>query len=182
MKRSAINDVVHAVDLERGFDPSTRSVLCIDGRAGTGKTTLAAAVAAEDGGATVVHTDDLLPGWDGLPQLPALLAGLVEPLAAGLPGSYQRYDWAAGRLAETVVVEPSSGLVIIEGVGAGCRTLRPWRSVLAWVEAGSEVRKARALARDGDAFAPYWDAWLLAEDAYVATELDLDRIDVTVWT
>lgn len=153
-------------------------LLCVDGLAGSGKSTVAAEVAADfDGTSTVVHTDDLCPGWGGLPQVPAILTDLVEALASGRAGSYPRYDWIAGRVAEDVVVEPAD-LVILEGVGAGCRALRSWRTALVWLECPVEVRRTRALARDGATFAPYWDAWADAERVYLTTEADRDRADL----
>lgn len=156
-------------------------VVCIDGRAGTGKSTLAAEIAAARGGALIIHTDDLCPGWDGLPQVPAILAALVEPLSQGRAGSYPRYDWVAGRVVETAVVEPHP-FVVVEGVGAGCSALRPWRNVLAWLETPTEIRKRRALARDGDTFAPHWDVWAAAEDTYLATDGDRDAADLVLRT
>ncbi len=155
-------------------------LLCVDGRAGSGKSTLAAEIAAHEG-ATVVHTDDLCPGWDGLPQVPGLLAALVAPLAAGRPGTYPRYDWVAGAVAEAVVVAPCD-LLVIEGVGAGATSLRPWRTALVWLERPTDTRRSLALARDGDTFAPYWDAWAAAETAYLATAADRSAADLLVQT
>ena len=37
--------------------------------------------------ASVVHMDDLFPGWSGLPQVDAQLDGLLRPLAEGRPGA-----------------------------------------------------------------------------------------------
>ena len=65
-------------------------VVCVDGPAGSGKTTLAAALAASRPAATVVHMDDLYPGWDGLPHVGAQLTSLLEPLAERRPGRYRR--------------------------------------------------------------------------------------------
>ncbi len=62
--------------------------------------------------------DDLYDGWDGLPHLTDQLAGLLRPLARGEAGSYRRYDWHAGRYAETVAVPPGP-LLVLEGVGLG---------------------------------------------------------------
>ena len=155
-------------------------LLCIDGRAGSGKSTVAARI-AELEAATVVHTDDLCPGWDGLPQVPGLLADLVSALAAGRPGRYPRYDWIAGRVTDEVLVEPAE-LLVIEGVGAGARRLAPWRTALLWLECPAERRRRQALGRDGDTFAPYWDAWAAAEDAYLATEADRAHADLLIRT
>ena len=62
--------------------------------------------------------DDLFEGWSGLPRIDAQLGDLLEPLALGRPGSFRRWDWLAGRYAETVVVEPVP-LLVLEGVGSG---------------------------------------------------------------
>lgn len=157
-------------------------LLCIDGRAGSGKSTVATDVARDHDGTTrVVHTDDLCPGWDGLPQVPAILDALIGPLTDGRPGSYPRYDWLEGRVTGNVVVEPAD-LVIVEGVGAGSRVLRPYRSALVWLECPAETRKTRALTRDGDTFAPYWDAWAAAEETYLATDADRDAADLVLRT
>jgi len=160
------------VTLEQG------RLLCIDGRAGSGKSTVAAGVAAAVP-ATVVHTDDLCPGWDGLAQVPDILAALLEPLAAGRPGSYPRYDWIEQRVTDEVVVPPSP-LLVIEGVGAGARALRPWRTALVWLECPVERRRSQALTRDGEMFAPYWDAWAEAEETYLTTQADRSAADLVL--
>ncbi|HET7069701.1 MAG TPA: 4-amino-4-deoxy-L-arabinose transferase, partial [Nocardioides sp.] len=68
-------------------------LLCVDGPAGSGKTTLAAEVASLAGGAAVIHMDDLFEGWRGLAQVDDQLGTLLRPLAEGFPGSYRRWDW-----------------------------------------------------------------------------------------
>ncbi|MFT4289237.1 4-amino-4-deoxy-L-arabinose transferase [Nocardioides sp.] len=152
----------------------------IDGPAGSGKTTLAAAV-ADLAGARVVHLDDLYEGWDGLPRIDAQLGSLLRPLAEGRPGSYRRYDWHTGHFAETVVVEPA-GLLVLEGVGSGADAYSALGTVLVWVEAPDEVRMRRGIERDDDAFAPYWDAWARSERALFARERTRERADLIVVT
>ncbi len=73
-------------------------LVCIDGPAGSGKTTLAAAV-AEATGARVLHMDDHYEGWQGLGDAPARIRDeILAPLATGLPGFYRRYDWDRRRV------------------------------------------------------------------------------------
>ena len=112
----------------------------LDGPAGSGKTTLAEAVASLLPGSRVVHMDDLYDGWDGLPRVADQLDALLLPLAAGQPGSYRRYDWLADAYAETVVVPPGD-LVVLEGVGSGSRAHAGLATVTAWVWAPEEVRR-----------------------------------------
>jgi uridine kinase len=155
-------------------------LVSVDGPAGSGKTTLAGEVAALSG-ATVVHMDDLYDGWSGLPRIADQLDGLLLPLAEGRPGSYRRYDWHAGAFAQTVSVPPAP-LLVLEGVGSGAAAYERLRTALAWVEAADEVRMARGLARDGDAFAPHWQAWARDEAELFGREQTRERADLVVDT
>ncbi len=155
-------------------------LVCVDGPAGSGKTTLAGEVAALSG-APVVHLDDLYPGWGGLTLIEEPVSDLLAALADGRPGSYRRYDWHAGAFAEERVVEPAP-LLVLEGVGAGNRAWARWITVLVWVEADPEVRRARGLARDGAGVAEHWDQWTRAEDLLHAAEHTRGRADLVVPT
>jgi len=157
-------------------------LICIDGPAGSGKTTLAEELAAE-AGATVVHLDELLDGWTGgLPNVvDALVSDILVPLAAGRAATYHRYDWHAGRFAEWMPV-PSSDLLIVEGVGSGSKAAAAYASAVVWVEAPHDLRKSRGLTRDGDDFAPYWEAWALMEAEHFARESTRSRADVRLAT
>lgn len=151
-------------------DPPTLGagrLVCIDGPAGSGKTTLAAALADVVPGARVVHCDELLQGWHGLPGLAATVHALLTPLAAGDPGEWRRWDWHAGAWAETRTVEPG-GLLVLEGVGSWSPAIAHLVGVLVWVEAETGVRLERGLARDGEDMRPQWEQWRLDEDALFA--------------
>lgn len=155
-------------------------LICIDGPAGGGKTTIATELASIAGPLVhVVHLDDLYEGWDGLAENDRQLETLLRPLADGRPGTYRRYDWHAEEFAETVSVSPVP-MLVLEGVGSGVSAFDDLRTVLAWVEAPWETRKARGLARDGDAFAPHWDRWAAHEAALFAREQTRDRADLVI--
>jgi hypothetical protein len=51
-----------------------------------------------------------------------------------------------------------------------------------WVDAAPQVRRSRALARDGDLYAPHWQRWSMQEAAYVARELLPARADLVLDT
>ena len=69
---------------------------------------------------------------------------------------------------------------MIEGVGSGSTTIEDLVTVLAWVEAPSDLRMQRGIERDGEAFAPYWEAWARAESELFERERTRDRADLVV--
>lgn len=159
-------------------------LVCVDGPAGSGKTTLADALLdladAEGLSTWLVHCDDVLRGWDGLDDLgPRLHREVVQPLCTGTAGAYQRYDWHTARTAETRTVPPSD-LVVLEGVGSGHPAYADLVAALVWVEAPPATRRARGLARDGEELAPHWDAFVPAEERLHARERTRARADVVV--
>lgn len=154
-------------------------LVCIDGPAGSGKTTLADAVAAALGGAPVVHLDDLYPGWEGLPQVAARVLDLLGPLSCDRPGRYRRYDWVAGGYAEEHEVTPGPWLVL-EGVGAGQSGWARLTTLLVWVEVADDLRLARGIARDGEAMRGQWVSWMAQEQAHFARDATRARADVHV--
>jgi uridine kinase len=169
----------------------TGRLLCIDGPAGSGKTTLAGEVAAEamaEMSVAVVHLDDVYPGWDGLAEgVRRASAELLEPLAAGRPGHYRRYDWVAGTEGEWCTVDPVD-LLVLEGVGAGAAG-RDRASVLVWVEAPADLRLARGLERDlalpgqpsdREELRRHWRRWMADEEALHAQDGTRERADLVV--
>lgn len=169
------------LDLARSRRPTlgTGRLVCIDGPAGSGKTTLAAQVATAAGDAVVVHMDDLYEGWGGLAEVGTQLATLLLPLASGSPGSYRRWDWHADAWAETVTIAPSS-LLVLEGVGSGMGAFAGLTTVLVWVEVPPELRLERAAERDGPGVAEHWARWTHDEEAVFARERTRERAEVVL--
>lgn len=155
-------------------------LLCIDGPAGSGKTTLAAQVAARRG-APVVHMDDFFPGWDGIRDAGPLVRGLLDPLSRGETGYYRRYDWALGEYLETHHLEPVP-LLVLEGVASGSSDWAGLVTTLVWVEAPRDERLRRGLARDGEGVREHWLRWMRDEDAMYAQEHTRARADIVVRT
>jgi uridine kinase len=152
-------------------------VIAVDGRSGAGKTSLARVLQAALG-APVVALEDLYGGWDGLERgIDLLVSEVLEPLAAGRVALVPRYDWIAAAWGTPWGLEPPE-VLIVEGVGAGARRAAAFESLLVWMEEPASVRKKRALDRDGETFAPYWDAWAAQEDAMLARERTPERADL----
>lgn len=147
--------------LDRAALPGGGRLLCIDGPAGSGKTTLAAAVARIwTGSVTVLHMDDLYEGWSGLnPTLwPRVKKQVAEPFAAGKSSRWQRFDWERDEFTDWQTLAPVD-LLILEGVGSGSGALAEHRTGLVWVQAPTDVRVKRGLDRDQALYSREGMAW-----------------------
>lgn len=158
-------------------------VVFIDGRSGAGKTLLAAELAGLFPTAVLLRVEELYPGWDGL------AAGAAEVARVLRTRRYRQYDWERGKLLQAREL-PGALPLVVEGCGAiSCESLQAAetyayavraaagedaaavraaaspRIVSIWLELPEDVRKRRALARDGDMYAPYWEMWAAQEEA-----------------
>lgn len=159
----------------------TGRLVCIDGPAGSGKTTLAAAIADLTPHAHVVHCDELLEGWRGLPGLAGSVQRLLGPLAIGEVGRWRRWDWLADGWAEWHAVAPG-GLLVLEGVGSWSPAVAHLVGVLVWVEAAPDLRLERGLARDGAHMRPHWEQWRTDEEQLFARLRTREHADLVVTT
>ncbi|WP_160297658.1 AAA family ATPase [Demequina salsinemoris] len=178
MGRLSVMDLAARVRKAPARCGTTRVVL-IDGPAGSGKSTLGARLGQELG-AQVVHGDDIYEGWEGLSTMwPILGHGILEPLSRHEHGAFGRWDWHAGRRAETICV-PVADTLVIEGVGVGQRSAREFASVVAYVEAPPEVRLRRGVERDGESMRTQWERWHSREQVFLADEGVRGAADVIV--
>jgi uridine kinase len=160
-------------------------LVCVDGPAGSGKTTFAADVrraVPPDVSSRVVHLDDLYPGWDGLRAGVAHVAEhVVAPFARGGAGRYRHYDWHAGRPGDWVDV-PQVDLLVLEGVGSGALAYADLVTTLVWLEADEDVRLARGVARDGIDSREQFVRWMADEAPYLVEQRTRDRADLVIPT
>ncbi|WP_275003700.1 uridine kinase family protein [Promicromonospora iranensis] len=153
-------------------------LVCVDGPAGSGKTTLAAQL-ADALEAPVIHMDDLYEGWAGGPDAGAanLRRWVLDPLAEGEPVRYQRYDWYADDWAEWHDV-PRSAHLVVEGCGAAARQVDALGALRIWVEADDAERLRRGLERDGEDARDHWLRWMTDEAGHYEREDTRERADV----
>ena len=165
----------------RSRQPACGSItaVAVDGPSGAGKTELADGL-AEALGAAVLRVDDLVPGWRGLAEMPPVLAhDVLTPLSLGQLPTARRWDWANDRPGEVLLLDPRRYLVL-DGCGSGARVVRPFLSLVVWVDAPEDVRHARAMTRDGDVYEPWWDVWAEQERELFTAEETAAAADVRV--
>ncbi|MGY4101835.1 uridine kinase family protein [Nocardia sp. R16R-3T] len=153
-------------------------LVAVDGPGGAGKSTFAAALAALCD-AQVVHTDDFAHGNNELPWWARLEEQVLEPIAVGRTGRYQRYDWDERALAEWHDVAPR-GVLILEGVSSARAAVRERLSLAVWIDTPRAVCLARGLERDGAHTRPLWERWMAAEDEHFATDRTRDHVDLII--
>ena len=129
-------------------------VVTIDGYSGSGKSTLAAAIARLVSDWQVLHLDDWYPGWDGLAAGADIARRIAADLRGGRASSYEAWDWENGTTGATTRVPLAP--TIIEGCGA----IEAVADLAVWIaDPGEDERRHRALARDGQTYAPHWQRW-----------------------
>jgi uridine kinase len=151
----------------------------VDGHAGSGKSTFADQLAAALGEVPVLRLDDIashdeLFDWTG-----RLLAQVVEPLGRGETARYSPYDWRARRFGPARALPPAP-VILVEGVGAGRRALRPYLARLLWMELPHEEAWTRGRLRDGAEQREFWAGWVEAERKHFAKDPSRPYADLLV--
>lgn len=170
--------------------PGGTRLVCVDGPAGSGKTTLAAqlagALTAGRRSVAVVHADDLYDGWPALVGARAdeltrrMDTGILTPLAAGRPGGYRRYDWPRASFAEFQPV-PVVDVVLFEGCATAQQSWEEHTALAVWVEVAEPLRTRRWLARDDDSrAAQQCRDWQRDEEQWFARDRTRARADLLV--
>ncbi|MCP3759881.1 hypothetical protein [Streptomyces sp. TBY4] len=151
----------------------------IDGHAGSGKSTFAGVLAEALGGAPVLHLDDVASHEELFEWVGRLRAQVLEPLAAGRAAHWAPYDWVERRFGPERVLEPGP-VLLVEGVGAGRRALRPYLARLLWMETPRAKSWGRGRDRDGRELSDFWDGWERAELAHFSDDPSRPFADMLV--
>ncbi|ALV41754.1 anthranilate synthase [Pseudarthrobacter sulfonivorans] len=158
-------------------------IIAIDGRSGAGKTTLAIELAAQlrnHHKVALFHLEDIYPGWNGLTAgIERYVSTVLTPLSRAEPATWTSWDWNRHYDGDTRVTLPAE-IVIIEGVGAAAADARPLLNAVIWADSPDDIRRKRALDRDGGTYEPFWDQWAEQEEAWLAADDVPHEADIRV--
>ncbi|MCP9000635.1 chorismate-binding protein [Pseudarthrobacter sp. RMG13] len=158
-------------------------IIAIDGRSGAGKTTLAIELAAQlrnHHKVALFHLEDIYPGWNGLTAgIERYVSTVLTPLSRAEPATWTSWDWERHYDGDTRVTLPAE-IVIVEGVGAAAAVARPLLSAVIWADSPDDIRRKRALDRDGGTYEPFWDQWAEQEEAWLAADDVPQEADIRV--
>ncbi len=172
--------------------PTKPLVLALDGRCGSGKTTLAAALARQFPASITLHTDDFylppaqrVPGWEQTPCANMDLARLrdeaLRPAHAGQPVPYRAYSCREGAYlpVQQLAAQP---LVILEGSYSHHPLLAPYETVRVFLTCSPAEQERRLRAREGERYANFAARWIPLEEAYFAKYRIAETADFVVDT
>ncbi|MGW0964529.1 uridine kinase family protein [Streptomyces gelaticus] len=165
----------------RTLPPSCGPVrlIAVDGHAGSGKSTFTGRLAAALGDAPVLHLDDMATHESFFTWVDRLREQVLGPLERGECARYAPYDWTARSFGAPRALEPAP-VVLIEGVGAGRRALRPALARLLWMDLVAAESWERGRRRDGPALSGFWDGWTAAEAEHFSADPSRPHADTLV--
>ena len=143
---------------------------------GSGKTTMAAALAEQFPDSIVLHTDDFylppadrVPGWEQTPcanmDLARLRDEVLAPARAGKPVLYRAYSCREGAYlpVQQLAAQP---LVILEGSYSHHPLLAPYEDFRVFMTCSDAEQTRRLQAREGDRYPDFAARWIPLEEAY----------------
>ena len=164
--------LLSAAALIQGGHPA---VLAIDGRCGSGKSSLAQLL-HELFGCNVLHMDDFyLPfaerasNWTDQPagnmNLSRFRNEVLTPAAAGQPIPYRAYSCRQGQYRDTALLSPTP-LTVVEGSYSHHPALADAYQCKVFLTCPDAVQARRLQAREGTHYTAFVDCWIPMEELY----------------
>lgn len=158
--------------------PDRPVLVALDGRCGSGKTTLAAHLAAQFPKSAVFHTDDYylppaqrIPDWATTPcanmDLVRLRDEVLCPARAGQPVAYRAYSCREGVYLPEKLFVPCP-LSIIEGSYSHHPLLADCYDLKVFVTCSKEEQARRLQVREGERYQNFVQRWIPLEESYFA--------------
>lgn len=156
--------------------PARPILVALDGRCGSGKTTLANQLAEAFPGNVTVHTDnyylppaDRVPGWEKIPcanmDLRRLRTEVLEPARAWRSFACKAYSCREGAYLPPVACAPAR-LVLIEGSYSHHPSLADCYDLRIFVTCSKAEQARRLQAREGARYAAFVERWIPLEEGY----------------
>ena len=161
-------------------------VIAVDGRSGSGKSTVAQRLidaVMGSSNAAIVHTDDIAWHHSFFDWSELMREGVLLPARSGaLPISFRPPAWDERERPGAVEIPARTALVVMEGVGAGRRDLADLVDATVWVQADADTIRRRAIEREGgDAAAEaFWAEWDAQEAPFLLRERPWARADLVI--
>ena len=178
MLSTTLSPLVEKISTLLSISPAAPVLVALDGRCGSGKTTLAAQLARQFPQSITVHTDDFyLPpasrvaNWEQIPcanmDIQRLRDEVVAPARAGQAFSYQAYSCREGAYLPPRPLG-SAPLVIVEGSYSHHPSLAPYYDIRIFVTCSPDEQARRLRKREGELYSNFVERWIPLEEGYFA--------------
>lgn len=172
--------------------PERPVLLALDGRCGSGKTTLAAQLAERFPASVIFHTDDYylppaqrIPNWAETPcanmDLTRLREELLVPARAGVTVRYRAYSCREGAYLPEQPLSPAP-LYIVEGSYSHHPLLADCYDLKVFVTCAKEEQARRLQAREGARYENFVRRWIPLEEGYFAQYRIEEQADLVLDT
>jgi uridine kinase len=169
--------------IDIGQGPRDRPwIVAVDGRSGSGKSTIAEALHRSLSTSAVVHTDDIAWHHSFFDWSDLLIEGILKPLRLGKAVSYQPPGWHSQGRPGAIDIAAGLDLVIVEGVGASRNEAMPWIDCSVWVQSDLDEAERRCIARDGstEEARKFWHEWMREEFDFLQQQRPWERATLIV--
>lgn len=175
-------ELVERVLAVAGEPMSRVGVIAVDGRSGSGKTTVAGRLASVIDLSVVAHTDDIAWHHSFFDWTELMIDHVLAPARRGEAVDYRPEAWSSRGRDGAIEVPADTRWVIVEGVGAARRELVSLVDAVIWVQSDDAVARSRGIERDGgdQAAAAFWDEWMAAEEPFLEDQRPWERATVIV--
>ncbi len=174
---------------------TTPCLIAIDGRSGTGKSTLSKRLGQELG-ASIVNGDDFYSGgqlaeWayrtpqdkvDYCMDWQRMRKEALEPLLRGHSAKWRTFNWNTGvGLSEQFVIRRQTAVVIVDGTFSTRKELSDIVNISVLLRLPEDIRRQRLDQREGKEFMDKWHAvWDECEDYYFKKLRTVDGVDIVI--
>lgn len=160
--------------------------IAVDGHGGSGKSSLAEWLATKLH-AEVIHTDDFA-SWDNpMNWWPQFIERIFTPIANGSKVlNYPRSKWWEHQERESIIDQPVTKIMIVEGVSSLRKEFRDYISLGIFVDTSKDICLQRGIERDTGAgkskedLLKIWNTWFEEEEIYMKRDNPRDYADIVI--
>lgn len=162
--------------------------IAIDGREGSGKSTVAKLI-ADKFGAEIIQTDNFASWEDQINWWPLVIERVFQPIIDGASTlSYPRSKWWPTHHPKPVVNQRVTPIMILEGVTALRKEFRPFVSLGIFVDTPRDICIQSGIERDlvnntgksKEEIITMWQNWASSEDDYLTSDSPKTHADIIV--